>query len=87
LGAALRAHIAGRAIDRESEGKDRYGRTLATCFLDSEDLNGWMVEEGQAVAYRKYSTAYVVQEQEAQAAHRGLWAGSFVMPWDWRKQH
>jgi endonuclease YncB( thermonuclease family) len=44
-----------------------------------------MVQQGYAVAYRRYSTAYVSQEDEAKAANRGLWAGRVQMPWDWRK--
>lgn len=26
------------------------------------------------------------QEEAAKAAKLGLWAGSFMMPWDWRHQ-
>ena len=44
-----------------------------------------MVSQGFALAYRKYSTAYVGQERAAKAARRGLWRGEFVAPWDWRR--
>ncbi len=44
-----------------------------------------MVSEGLALAYRRYSLDYIDQEAEAQAAQRGLWAGEFVKPWDWRR--
>jgi endonuclease YncB( thermonuclease family) len=83
--AQLRAHIASKSVSCRPEGTDRYGRTLAVCFVGSEDLNAWLVTEGLAVAYRHYSVAYVPQEDAARTAHRGLWAGSFTMPWDWRK--
>lgn len=63
---------------------DRYGRTVAVCSLGELDLNGWLVEQGYGLAYRKYSTAYVRQEDAARAAGRGLWAGTFTAPWDWR---
>ena len=36
----LAAHIAGRDIDCTSHGIDAYRRTLATCYLAGEDLNG-----------------------------------------------
>jgi endonuclease YncB( thermonuclease family) len=36
----LAAHIAGRDIDCSSHGTDAYRRTLATCYLAGEDLNG-----------------------------------------------
>ena len=44
-----------------------------------------LVYEGMALAYRKYSKRYVPEEDKASAAKRGLWAGEFVAPWDWRK--
>ncbi|KQT53644.1 nuclease [Methylobacterium sp. Leaf456] len=65
--------------------KDRYGRTVAVCRLGSIDLNGWLVEQGLGLAYRQYSTAYVNQEDAAKTAKRGVWAGQFTPPWDWRK--
>ena len=43
-----------------------------------------MVERGLAVAYREYSTKYVPNEDRAKAAKRGLWAGTFEMPWAYR---
>lgn len=64
--------------------KDRYGRTIATCDLDGEDLGKWLVANGWAVAYRHYSDRYIPDEEEAKAKRRGIWAGSFTMPWDYR---
>jgi endonuclease YncB( thermonuclease family) len=66
---------------------DRYRRLVATCFIKGKDINAWMVEQGLAVAYRRYSEAYIQQEERAKGAGRGLWAGSFQMPWDWRKRN
>lgn len=63
---------------------DRYGRLLATCYAGGENLNGWLVREGWAVAYRRFSTAYVAHENIARTERRGLWAGEFMMPWRWR---
>ncbi|MCP1546992.1 hypothetical protein J2W76_000237 [Methylorubrum zatmanii] len=37
------------------------------------------------MAYRRYSTAYVAQEDAAKLAKRGIWAGRFSAPWVWRK--
>lgn len=64
---------------------DRYGRSIAVCKLRGEDINLWMVENGWAVAYRRYGTEYVQAEDRARAARRGIWASRFVMPWDWRR--
>ena len=44
-----------------------------------------MVEQGWAVAYRKYSTDYVSHETAAKAARWGLWRGEFVEPPRWRR--
>jgi endonuclease YncB( thermonuclease family) len=66
---------------------DRYQRLIATWWKGTEDLNGWLVLNGWAVAFRRYSTAYVAAEDTARAAKGGLWAGDFEMPWDWRKAH
>lgn len=64
---------------------DRYKRLVATCRKGALDLNGEMVRLGWALAYRTYSKAYVGQEDEARMARRGMWAGTFQAPWDWRK--
>ncbi len=48
-------------------------------------MGEWMVSEGLALAYRRYSLDYVEEEAEAQAARRGTWAGEFVKPWEWRR--
>lgn len=69
----------------EGSERDRYGRFIGTCFAYENELNGYLVAEGLAVAYREYSEDYVGLEAEAKAAGRGLWAGRFVMPWNWRR--
>jgi endonuclease YncB( thermonuclease family) len=77
-------HVDGQPIECAPAGTDRYHRTLAVCHLGSEDLNAWIVREGLALAFVKYSTAYTGQEAEARKAQRGLWSGAFIAPWDWR---
>lgn len=39
----------------------RYGRIAAVFRAGGEDLNGWMVSEGLALAYRRYSTAWATR--------------------------
>ena len=82
---ALDALIRHRPVKCEQKDKDRYGRVVAVCRLGSTDLNGWMVQQGHALAYRSYSEDYVRQEAEAQQLKRGVWAGAFDYPWDWRR--
>lgn len=83
----LSTHIAGREIKCSSHGIDAYRRALATCYLANEDLNGWLVQEGWALAYVKYSSKYTRVEEDARTQRRGLWAGAFIAPWDWRHRN
>ena len=64
---------------------DRYGRLIATCAAGGLNLNAWMVAQGWAVAYRKYSNDYVDQERAAQSAGMGVWQGQFIRPDLWRR--
>ena len=84
---ALADKIGTATVTCQSHGKDRYKRVLAVCYLSKVDLNGWMVRNGWSVAYRKYSTAYVADEDLARAEGANIWSGVFDMPWEWRKAH
>jgi hypothetical protein len=83
----LAAHIGGQEINCTSSGIDAYRRMLAICYLGREDLNGWLVQQGLALAYVKYSSAYRQIEEDARANQRGLWQGAFIAPWDWRHRN
>ena len=82
---ALADQIGEAPIACEPRDTDRYGRTMAVCRKGSEDLNAWMVDQGYAVAYQRYSRDYVQAETTARALKRGLWAGTFDPPSDWRR--
>lgn len=75
--------INGSTIRCEKLGLDKYGRTLATCYRGETNLNQWMVEQGWAVAYGDYRS----EEATARREKRGIWAGSFEVPYQWRKDH
>jgi endonuclease YncB( thermonuclease family) len=78
--AALSELIAGRTVACSTRRKDRYGRYLSTCAAGDRNLNLAMVEAGWAVASGDYHEA----ESRARAAGRGVWAGEFDRPGDWR---
>jgi Staphylococcal nuclease homologue len=80
----LSSHVAGRAISCTSRGEDGYGRTLAVCSAGAENLNAWMVHEGWALAYVRYSREYVGDEAAARDGRKGMWAGAFIAPWNRR---
>jgi len=69
-----------------SEGKDRYKRTLAECFVNNESLSSYLVRSGYAFAYRKYSKKFVQDEDYAKINRIGMWSMEFDYPWDFRKQ-
>lgn len=77
---ALRGHLAGRSVTCHELDVDRFGRSVARCLVNGQDVNAWLVRNGWAIAYRRYSEAYVTHEAEARAARRGIWSGQFEMP-------
>jgi endonuclease YncB( thermonuclease family) len=82
----LKARIRGRELTCNRKAFDRYKRVLAVCSLrDGSDINAWMVQQGWALAYG-FAKIYATEEAEAQAAKRGIWAGSFLPPWEWRQR-
>lgn len=81
----LAATVADRLVRCQGTKRDRYGRLLAVCFVDGEDINARMVRHGWAVAYTRYAKDYVAAEGEARDARRGLWQGEFVLPDEWRR--
>jgi endonuclease YncB( thermonuclease family) len=83
----LRAHVQGREVRCEPQGYDRFERRLATCFLpDGSNLNAWMVEQGWALA-SGWGDLYQSEQQQAKAAKRGIWTGTFTPPRIWREHH
>ena len=84
---AMEKLLSGNTVYCEKVDQDtRYGRPVAICIADGVDVGAAMVDQGLAVAYREYSDKYVPNESRAKAAKRGLWAGTFEMPWDYRKR-
>jgi endonuclease YncB( thermonuclease family) len=82
------ASIIGRngRVNCKEQDRDRYGRIVATCDINGRDIGGELVRQGWAVEYIQYSDGrYSGEEAEARGAKRGLWAGTFVKPWDWRR--
>ena len=69
------------------EGKDIYKRTLAECFINGESLSVFLVRNGYAFAYRKYSNKFIKEEEFAKKNKNGLWSMKFEYPWDFRKKN
>ena len=78
--------IADQEVSCIRESKDQYGRTLAECFVGKESLSSYLVREGYAFAYRKYSDKFIADEEYAQSKGNGMWSMEFLFPWDYRRQ-
>jgi len=77
--------LKGKVVRCVEESRDRYRRIIAECFFTHPtegevNINAMMVIRGDAVAYRKYSKAYIQHEDKARSLKRGLWQGEFQMP-------
>ena len=76
----------GKRVECSVKATDRYDRPVAVCRLDGRDLAELQAAGGWALAYRRFSGDYVEEEQQAKSAKRGVWAGTFEMPWAWRQR-
>jgi endonuclease YncB( thermonuclease family) len=76
------------AVSCKDRGRDRYGRIVALCSgLAASDFGETLVREGLALDYGRGAGTYFKAEREAREFKRGLWAGSFDRPEDWRRKH
>tara|TARA_Y100000590_G_scaffold85716_1_gene95956 strand:+ start:712 stop:1227 length:516 start_codon:yes stop_codon:yes gene_type:complete len=67
------------------KNKDKYKRNIGTCFVKNQDINKWLVRNGYALAYKRYSKKYVLEEQYAKENKLGIWKGTFIEPEKWRR--
>ena len=82
-GRRLKKLIGGVTVRCEDHGRDTHDRVLGECWVGDVEINHWLVEQGWAVSFGGYGMA----EWEARTARRGLWAGEFDRPKDWRAQN
>lgn len=80
----LQEKVGRSSVSCERRDTDRYGRIVAVCQIGELDLNRWLVSEGWAVAYRRYSSDYVGEEAAAKSRRQNIWSGHFDLPWVWR---
>ena len=81
----LDAFIARRPVDCSPVSLDQYRRTVAVCSIDGVDLAQWLVRNGLALDWPKYSKEkYDGAQHDAEHAGRGIWTGSYVAPWLFR---
>jgi len=61
---------------------DRYRRLLVTCRVNGQDIGADLVKNGFAVDYGSYPE----EERAAMADNRGVWAGKFERPSEYRRR-
>lgn len=79
---ALDAFLAqSRPVSCKRTGRDR-NRIVAICTrADGTDVNRWLVRNGHAIDWPKYSKGrYAAEQREAEASKAGMWAGTFEWP-------
>ena len=63
--------------------KDPWGRTVAECFINGESISSFMVKNGYACDYVKYSKKKYAKEQEyAKTNKLGIWKMKFNPNWE-----
>lgn len=82
----LAGWLDGRQITCRAQGADGYGRIIATCFADGQDIGERLVRDGRAWAFVRYSQTYIDVEKEAIFAQRGIWSVPSQKAWDYREE-
>ena len=82
----LRTFIKNKQITCELIEKDKYNRNIEGCSVDGKSIGEYMVENGWAVAYTRYSDKYLQAELRAKRNKLGIWsADCFIEPEKWRR--
>jgi len=82
--AALARLVAAGTPLCEHATTDVYGRTVAVCRVNGEDIGAAMVRKGMAWAYLEYSGRYLPEELLARWERAGVHGRSCMRPSDWR---
>ncbi len=77
--------VGRRPVTCQPRDTDRYGRTVAVCKVGGIDVGLWAVQNGWALAFRRYSKDYVAAEDYARRNRLGVHGTRFEAPWDYRK--
>ncbi len=76
-----------KCIEKNKLKSKRESRMVAKCFVGKKDIAEIMVLNGWAIDYKFFSKgAYSKAQMQARKNKKGIWAGSFISPYKWRKQ-
>lgn len=82
---ALQRLATAREFSCSGSSRDRYGRQLVYCTADGKDVSSEMVSAGFAVASGYFQ--FSAEQARARREERGIWAGEFEKPSEWRREH
>lgn len=80
---ALRKIVARGEVTCRGYEHDRFNRLLGTCHVGGDNIAALMVREGHAISYGDF----VIEEAQARNEKKGLWAGEFISPREYRAAH
>tara|TARA_B100001996_G_scaffold267690_1_gene209183 strand:- start:502 stop:978 length:477 start_codon:yes stop_codon:yes gene_type:complete len=83
----LKKIINNQSLECTVSDIDIYNRYVAICLVNELNLNQWMVKNGWAIAYRYYSTDYIIEEKYARDNKIGIWKSEFLKPYQYRKNN
>ena len=84
---ALADFVSSRRVQCVALDRDRYGRIVARCFVGDQDIAAWSVANGWALAWARYSSEYLPQQDKARSLGLGIWSGTFEDPQAVRKRN
>ena len=85
--AELKKIIDNQSVECQVSDIDIYDRYVAICSTIKTNLNKWMVKNGWAIAYRYYSTDYILEEKYARENKLGIWKSEFLKAYQYRKNN
>lgn len=78
--------VSGSTVRCNAIFEDGYGRTIATCYADGNDIAAELITGGWAWAFVRYSDAYIEEQSAAQSLKIGIWQEETQTPWDFRAE-
>ena len=86
---AMAALVETHWVTCRERARDAAGEIIGVCRMGGANgpvLNREIVRLGWALATRPASEVYLADERTASGARAGIWSGSFVAPWEWRRK-
>lgn len=81
----LAAFTAEKVVNCAPLDRDRYGRTVARCAVNDIDIGEWLVRNGLAFDWPRYSSGrYCLTQDRARRGDKGIWVGTWTPPWEYR---